>query len=247
VKRLLPALAMLLQSAALAVALTWPLLPRFFEQAIGRDDTDTPKHLWTLWWMRQEWMQGTPGLATRWVNFPDGMPLYPIEPLNGLFAVLLPLEPVPLSNLLALVHVTLLGVCAGWLGREVVGTRTGAHVTGALAQLCAFTAFSLEVGVGELRQSWWIPLGLAILVRARRTEAPRWFVALAVVMAGAVVACFYHGLFLALAVSVWALGTLRLRRPLLLRYAGAAGLSLLLALPVVRGFAGSYGADMLSI
>ena len=242
-KRVLPILALLVQSVGLAVALTWPLVPSFFERAIGRDDTDTPKHLWTLWWMRHEVWDGTPGLTTRWTNFPDGMPLYPIEPLNGVFAALLPIEPVPLSNLLALLHVVLLGACAGWLGREVAGTRIGAHVASALAQVCAFTAFSLEVGVGELRQSWWIPLGLAILVRARRTEAPRWFVALAVVMAGAVVACFYHGLFLALAVSVWALCTLRLRRALLLRYALAAGLALLLALPVVRGFAGSYGSD----
>ena len=92
-----------LQAAVLAVLFTWPLLPRFFEQAIGRDDTDTPKHLWTLWWMRQELLDGTPGYSTRWLNFPDGMLLHPIEPLNGLFAALLPLEPVPLSNLLALV------------------------------------------------------------------------------------------------------------------------------------------------
>ncbi|MDP2314991.1 MAG: hypothetical protein Q8P41_18975 [Pseudomonadota bacterium] len=234
---------LLLQAAVLAVLFTWPLVPRFGAEAIGRIDTDTPKHLWTLWWMRQEVWDGTPGLLTRWANWPDGMRLYPIEPLNGIFAALIPLDPVPLSNLLALVHVVLIGVCAGWLGFEVSGTRIGAHVASALAQACAFTAFTLDLGTGELRQAWWIPLGLAVLVRARRTEDRRWFVTLAVVLAGAVLACFYHGLFLAIAVAIWALATLRVRRRLLTGYAMAAGLSLLVVVPIVRGFAGAYGGD----
>ncbi len=234
---------LLFQALALAVLFSWPLVPRFATEAIGRIDTDTPKHLWTLWWMRREAWDGAPGLLTRWANWPDGMHLFPIEPLNGVLAALLPLGPVPLSNLLALVHVVLLGVFAGWLGFDVSGTRVGAHVASLLAQVCAFTAFSLEVGVGELRQLWWIPLGLAVLVRARRTEGRRWFIALAAVLVGAVLSCFYHGLFLALSVAVWALCTLRLRRSLLVGYALAAGLALLVVVPVVRGFAGSYGGE----
>lgn len=234
---------LLLQATVLAVIFTWPLVPRFAAEAIGRGDTDTPKHLWNLWWMRHEVWGGPVGLLTRSANFPDGMQLYPIEPLNGVFAALIPAGPVALSNGLALLHVVLLGMCAGWLGHEVSGTRAGAHVASALAQVCAFTSFTLDLGAGELRQVWWIPLGLAVLVRARRTEERRWFVALALVLAGAVLACFYHGFFLAMAVAIWALCTLRPRRTLLVGYALAAGLALLVVVPIVRGFAGSYGTD----
>jgi hypothetical protein len=238
---------LLLQATVLAVIFTWPLVPRFFSEAIGRGDTDTPKHLWNLWWMRREVWDGPVGLLTRFANFPDGMQLYPIEPVNGLFAALVPVGAVPLSNGLALLHVALLGVCAGWLGWEVSGSRLGAHVASALAQGCAFTAFTLDLGAGELRQVWWIPLGLAVLVRARRTEERRWFGALAVVLAGAVLACFYHGLFLAMAVAIWALATLRMRRSLVVGYALAAGIALLVVVPIVRGFSGAYGSDTAEI
>jgi hypothetical protein len=232
-----------LQSIALAVVLTWPMPMHPALAAIGGAQTDTPKHLWTLWWMRQEMWHGTPGLLTTWVNWPDGMPLFPIEPLDGLFAVLLPLPPTLLSNGLAFVHVVLLGVCAAWLGECVVGTRIGAHVAGALAMGASFTGFTLQVGVGELRQTWWIPLGLACLVRARETLQWRWFLALAGALAGASLSCFYHGLFLGTAVAVWALATLLPDRRLLLGYSVAAGLAIAVVLPVVKGFAATYGKD----
>ncbi len=240
-RALAPLLA--LQSALLAVLASWPTLPRLATAAVGSPDTDTPKHLWTLWWMRRELWDGVPGLSTTWVNFPEGMELFPISPLDGLLTAALPFEPVLASNVLALFHLALLGLCAGWLGEEVVGTRLGAHVAGALAQGAAFTGFALEVGVGELRLAWWIPLGLACLVRARRTGARRWFVALGVALAGATLSCFYHGLFLATATAVWALATLELRAALLRNYALAAALSLVLVLPVVRAFSATYDDD----
>lgn len=229
-----------LQSAALAVLLSWPTLPRLLTAAVGSPDTDTPKHLWTLWWMRRELWDGPFGLRTTWVNYPDGIELYPISPLDGLLHALLPLPPIAASNLLALLHLLLLGLFAGWLGAEVVRTRAGAHVASALAQGAAFTGFALEVGVGELRLSWWIPLGLALLVHAHRVRTHGAFVALGFALAGAVLSCFYHGLFLAVSTAVWALVTLERRRELLVGYALAAGLSLAVVLPVVRVFASSY-------
>lgn len=231
------------QSALLAVLVTWPAVRTWDTSAIGSPATDTPKHLWTLWWMEWEVWSGTWGPHTTWANWPDGLALYPIAPLDGLVAALLPIGPVPLSNLLALGHVALVGVCAGWLGIEATRSRLGGHVVGALAQTSAFTGFALESGVGELRASWWIPLGLACLLRAHHTRATRWFVTLGLVLGGAVIACFYHGLFLAMAVAVWALLTLRNIRALLRGYALAAGIALLVVVPVVRGFASTYGGE----
>lgn len=230
-----------LQSIALAIGLTWPALATLTTRAVGSEQGDGAKHLWTLWWMRREAWDGAAGLRTDWVNYPTGMDLFPIEPLNGIFAALLPVPPIPLSNLLAIAHLALLGICAGWLGRVVSTREDGALAAGALAQGSAFAAFTLHVGVGELRQYWWIPLGLGCLVRARQTLDPRWFLALAGSLAGATISCFYHGFFLATAVSLYALATLRAWPRLLVGYALAAALSIAIVVPYVRTFSVSYG------
>lgn len=193
----------LVQAMALAAVLMCPTPGGLGARVIGSADGDAAKHVWTLWWMRHELLEGEPGLLTRMVNFADGVALYPIDPLDGLVALLLPLRPIDLANLLAFLHLTLLGLCAAWLGRLVSGSRLGGFVAGALAQGSAFTAFTLHVGVGELRQVWWVPLGLACLVKAHETGRWRWFVALGAAGAGATLACFYHGAFLALSVAAW--------------------------------------------
>lgn len=229
-----------LQSLVLALALTWPAPARFWTEAVGSVEGDGVKHLWNLWWMRAEAFSGPVGLRSDLVNFPTGLELWPIEPLNGLLSLLIPLPPVPLSNLLAVLHLFLLGLCAGWLGKVVSERPLGAFVAGALAQGSAFAAFTQHVGVGELRQTWWIPLGLVCLVKARTTLEPRWFGALALSLAGATLSCFYHGFFLATAVSLYALATLRPWPRLLGSYAAAALLSLAIVVPVIRGFSANY-------
>ncbi|MDP2315012.1 MAG: hypothetical protein Q8P41_19080 [Pseudomonadota bacterium] len=238
----MPRRLLLLQSFALALVLTWPAPARFGSELLGTPKGDAAKHAWNLWWTRAEVGGGASGLLTQLVNWPAGMRLYPIEPLDGLVALLIPLEPVALANLLAVVHVALLGACAGWLGWLVTGSERGALTTAALAQGASFVAFTLHVGVGELRQVWWIPLGLACLVKAQETRAPRWFAALGGCLAVATLACFYHGFFLATAVSLHALASLRRDRALLLGYLGAAVLAVAVVVPVVRTFAVSYGA-----
>lgn len=239
----MPRLLLPVQSLLLAIVLSWPAAATLSTAAVGSFEGDGSKHVWTLWWMREEFWHGVAGMRTTYVNFPDGMDLYPIEPLNGIFAAALPFAPVTLSNLLALLHLTLLGICAGWLGGLVSRDRLGGLMAGALAQGCAFAAFTLHVGVGELRQYWWIPLGLACLVKARETLQWRWFGALALSLAGAVVGCFYHGLFLATAVALYALLTLRPWPKLLLGYTLAAGLGLAVAYPVVSTFSSHYGGN----
>jgi hypothetical protein len=225
----------------LSLALTWPAPARFWYEAVGSVEGDGVKHLWTLWWMRAEALGGEWGLRTTLINHPVGLELWPIEPLNGLLSLLLfPLGPVALSNALAVLHLFLLGLCAGWLGRLVSERPLGTFAAGALAQGSAFAAFTLHVGVGELRQVWWIPLGLACLVKARTTLDWRWFLALALSLAGATLSCFYHGFFLATAVSLYALATLRPWPRLLLGYACAALLAVALVVPVIRTFSATY-------
>lgn len=230
------------QSLALAIFLTWPA-PVETYRALGSVDGDGIKHVWNLWWMRQEFLTGTLGLHTNWVGFPGGMELYPIEPLNGVFAALLPLNPVALSNVLAVIHLTLLGLCSGWLGELVSFRMRGALMSGALAQCSAFTAFTLHVGVGELRELWWLPLGFACLLEAQQSRHWKWFAALGAVLVSAMVSCFYIGFFLAIGVLVHALSTLRRHRDLFPKYAATAVVAALLTLAPFSFFAKTYDPD----
>lgn len=231
---------LILQCVALAVALTWPLVLDPAGKVLGSPKGDAIKHVWNLWWMHREWSAGPWGLQTTLVNFPSGMELYPIEVTNGLLTAWLPLPPVLAANLLALGHVVALGLCTAWLAHEVGATRLGTHVAAAMAQGSAFTAFTLHAGVGELRQSWWVPLGLALAVRARRLLTPAAFAQLGLCMAAATLACFYHGFFLATAVGVYAVATFRPRREVVLGWALGALVCVLLVVPLVKLFATNY-------
>lgn len=230
----------LLQSLALAVLLTWPVSAHLSASALGSPDGDGLKHVWNLWWMRQEFWDGTWGLATTWVGFPAGMDLYPIEPFNLIFAALVPIDPVTLSNLLALLHLTLLGWCACGLGWLLSGRLGGALATGALTQCSAFAAFTLHVGVGELRELWWLPLGFCCLLRAQEDGQRRWFFALGATLTLAMLSCFYIGFFLAIGVLTHALLTLRGKMSLLPRYAVTAVIAAVLTLVPFRYFAATY-------
>ncbi|GDX82258.1 hypothetical protein LBMAG42_40690 [Deltaproteobacteria bacterium] len=239
----MPFRGLALQSLLLAVLVTWPALLHPTTEILGSPKGDAVKHVWNLWWMHHELWQGEWGLKTTLINFPTGLDLYPIEIANGMVTAWWPLPPVLTANLLAFVHVVLTGLCTGLLGWRVTRTAMSAHVAGAIAQGCAFTAFTLHAGVGELRQAWWIPLGLAAAIGARDSLRVRDFVVLGLTLAAATLACFYHGFFLATAVAVYALCTPARSRALWFGWALAAGLSLLIVVPIVKVFASAYGTE----
>lgn len=242
---LLGALGAVAWFTTLALVLTWPMARDPGAQALGSEHADGMKHLWTLWYMRASvWEAGAfPGFTTL-VNWPEGMLLYPIEPLHGLIAVLLPwVDVVVLSNLLVVANMVATGLAGAWLGKELTGSWLGGHVAGTLLVGSSTMAFFVHVGVGELYHLWWLPLGLTLLLKARRTLQWRWFLALGLALVAATLSCFYYGFFLGMAVAIVALLTLWAGREtprLLLRYAVAAGLSIGLTLPAIRTFSASY-------
>lgn len=227
----------------MAVFWTWPAALRPAAEALGHSRGDGLKHLWTLAWTRRELGLGHVPFHTDWVNWPVGMDLFPIEPLNGIAAALVPwVDLIALSNGLALLNVFVTGVAAAWMGRELSGRAEGGLVAGLLLQGSAVMVSFLHLGVGELSHLWWLPLGLGWLARARRTGRTAHFAALGLILAGASLSGFYLGFFLACATAVVALLTLPRRGlgPLLLRYALAAGLGLLLLVPALRVFSASW-------
>ena len=238
----MPTRLLLIQSLLLAIFFTWPAALHPASAALGSPNGDGLKHVWNLWWMHRELWSGPWGLRTTLINYPAGIDLYPIEVANGLLTAWLPIPPVLAANLLAVLHVFLVGLCTGWLGWLVTGERRGALAAAAVAQGSAFTAFTMHAGIGELRQAWWVPFGLACAVCAHRDRRARDFVRVGLVVAASTLACFYHGFFLATAVGVFAVVEARLQRRLWLGWAGAAALSLLVVVPTITLFASTYGA-----
>ncbi len=232
--------------AACTVALTWPTILRPGAAALGSQHADGMKHLWTLWWIRASvWREGAFPFDTQLVNWPVGMELYPIEPLNGLVAVLFPwVDLVLLSNLLIMLNLLLTGVAGAWFGRVLTEGNRWAGLAGGTVLLCSsVTSFFVTVGVGELTHLWWLPLGLGLLIKAQRSQAWRDWIWLGLSMVGAVLSCFYLGFFLGLAVlihCIWRISLGPARLDTLLRAMLAAVVVLSITIPVSRTFARSY-------
>jgi hypothetical protein len=182
---------------------------------------------------------------TTLINYPFGIDLYPIEPLNGLaISALAWLPIIYATNAIAVINLTLTGVCAGYFGRAVSGRREGGVVAGILVQTSAFAYFTVHSGVGELQHLWLLPLGLWMWVRLRERMRLKDAVLLGLTLAAAVVSCFYYGFFLAMAVSLLSALTVYAGSKtgrLLARYAVAACLSAIIVIPVISKFSTSYG------
>jgi hypothetical protein len=183
--------------ALLALVQCWSALRAPAVELLGHPRTDTLKHLWTLWWMRASVQsEGLIPHQTTLANFPDGLALYPIEPLSGLAVNLLSPLTLPLvSNLLVFLHLVLIGLCASMLGRQLSGHWQGGLIAGTLLQTSAVTAHMFVIGVGELQQLWLLPLCVTMWVRAQENPSLAAWAKLGLTLGLSAVACFYYGLF----------------------------------------------------
>jgi len=228
--------------------LTWPTIVQPATYALGSPKADGMKHLWTLWWMRASvWREGEFPFNTHLVNWPEGMDLYPIEPLNGLVSVLTPfVSIILLSNLLVMANLFATGMVGSWFGRVLTkGNRLAGIAAGTVLLASSTTTFFVTVGVGELTHLWWLPLGLGLLLKAIREPEWRAWAWVSLSMVGAVLSCFYLGFFLGLAVGVicaWHLLVASDRKFMFQRMAFAAGLLIIIVVPIGRVFAISYAA-----
>lgn len=229
--------------------LLWLVPARFSltERLLGHPSSDLIKHYWNLWWFRAQVQAGELPFATTLLNFPRGLELYPIEPLNGLLALVwVPLVGLAgASNVLALLNIGLAWLGMGLLVWQLTGRKWAAWCAGALFSLSSYPVWTVYVGVGELTQLGLVPLALYALLKLVAEGTPkRWLLAVLGVFL-AVFSCWYHMLFLGMAVACWLVTQLPGSRQALrgwLRFAGAALLGALLVWPILSAFRASYQA-----
>ncbi len=219
---------------------------------LGCIESDTMKHLWTLWWFRHTVLvDGTLPFQTDYVNFPTGMDIWPIEPLHGLVSLALAsMSVVAMSNVFALINLTLNGVCGALFGREISGDALGGLVAGLLIQTSTFALFSLHVGVGELQHFWILPLGFMAMRRIVHTRRWTWVVVTGVVLGLGTLACFYHGFFLGTGLLVLGVAALIRRRghlEVLARLAVAALIGVAFVVPMSRSFPSTASVDQATV
>lgn len=236
------------QSLLLAILLTWPTIRRLDDAVLGCMESDTMKHLWTLWWIRHTILEdGQLPFQTEYVNFPAGMGIWPIEPLNGLVALgLASLSVVALSNVLAIANLTLNGICGAIFGRELTGDMLGGLVVGLLIQTSTFALFSIHVGVGELQHFWILALGFWAFRKMLHTRSWRWVGATGVILGFGTLACFYHGFFLGTGLAVLGVFALVRRRGIpgvFLRLVVAAVIGVSIVVPLSRAFPSTSSSE----
>ena|GEM_PF-5591784 len=185
-------------------------------------------------------------MLTTWLNFPVGIALYPIEPLNQFFAVALPFVPlVLLSNVLSLLNLFFTGLATWWLGMLVTGNRWGAWAAGTLFSVSSSVGYFMTVGAAELTHLWLLPLVIGWQIRMGRKPTRRHALFSVCLLVLAVGACFYIGFAALLATLVLALFQVVFsenRVAVRLRYLEVLAVSFVLVLPVLLVFKGSYGA-----
>ena len=250
---------MLVWSTLLALFITWPTPLSLNAQFLGAESGDALKHLWTLWWFRHAVLiEHELPLYTLSANYPVGLELFPIEPLNGVIACILGFIPiVAAGNLIAILNLIALGMAGAYFGKSLCDDRLAGFVCGTVLQGSSFATFTLVAGVGELQHLWLLPLGLGLLVRLQRQQKLQDALIVGLYIAFTTICCIYYGFFLSIALTVICFVHLLVSarsaatstppgptvRVLLGRYAFTTAIAAVTTLPLIALFQNNYPND----
>ncbi len=252
-RRIPPAWRGILRAVAVYTPAIWlACVPRGFplrHSLLGHPHSDLAKHYWNLWWVRQMVADGDVPFRTIYLNFPTGLRLYPIEPVNQLASLLLGgvLGLPLLANLLAIGCLVFAATAMYALVRHLTRREGAAIAAGLIYALSSYSVWTVHLGIGELQHMGWVPLSLLWLFKTR--EDPSWRTALitAALYVVTTLACWYYGFFLyilsALIVVTHPLAKEGGRREHLRlwgRYAAVLLLSLAFVYPIVHLFNRTY-------
>ncbi len=170
---------------ALAVLLTWPMLPHLGDRLIGHEHCTNRMHLWVLWMVKQMLLSGQAPVHTEHIFYPFGTNLVRLYGSDLLYPVVLSplthlLSAAVVFNLKILFSLTVAPYGVFRLLRYLGAGRAAAWGGGALFTSTPYFLLETLNGVSELVAVEWIPLAVLYLLRSQ-DHGRRRDVALAVV------------------------------------------------------------------
>lgn len=185
---------------AVTLLFLFPLPLRLDRAVIRVKSNDVWEHLWWVWWVREALTNGQTPYVTDRLFHPTGAPLY-LMGMDMVTAVLSipfqgPLGLVLTYNLLTIAATTFGAYAMYLLALEVVGSRPGALVAGAVFGYLPLLSSVTNMGQMEYTNIGFVPLTILFLWRLRRDGRARTVALGGVALALAVYSSWYQGLFL---------------------------------------------------
>lgn len=161
----LRALALYLGAALLVAA---SALPDPLHLALGSPANDVWNHLWGHDWVYRELRRGELPVHTEELGWPEGGALWYIDSFGALLSlpVRALLGPVAAYNATIVGNLVFAGLAADLLARRVGAGPRGALVAGMGFLLTPHVLAQIYNGVSEATSTGWLPLGLALALRA---------------------------------------------------------------------------------
>ena len=233
----------LVVAAGLCVVTVILLFPQLRQMDSVPDKGDPLLSMWRAGWVFHQ-LQGDPrGLFDANIFYPEPLTLTYSDSmlLPGLTAAPLlaaGVHPVTTYNLVLMSGFLLSGIAAALLVERLTGSSAAGFVAGIVF---GFYPYHFEhYSHLELQMMQWMPLSLLALHRFVETRAVRYAIAAAVCAAAQLYSSMYYGVFFTIYAVVVLATLVATRRPPLKRMLGpvaiAAGIALLIALPLIRPY-----------
>lgn len=260
-KRIPPTWRGIIRATSIYTVVIWLVcVPRGFPlraALLGHPHSDLAKHYWNLWWFRQMLADGDFPFQTLYLNFPGGLSLYPIEPINQVIAALVGgiLGLALTANLLSLACLIFAATAMYALVRQLTEREGAAVAAGLMYALSAYCLWTVHLGVGELQHMGWMPLALLWLIKTREKPGYRRALFTAGLYVVTTLACWYYGFFLFMISGLYVVthplapregladGEKPSHKHLWGRYAVVLVLSLAVVYPVVHLFNKTYSNE----
>ncbi len=198
----------------LATGCFLPALDRIGTGLIGKPGSDVLRNVWGFWWFKAMLLERFRFPAfTTYLNFPRGMTILVIDPLNCFLSI--PLQVVfglPTAYNLFLIAVVAFNAFAAFLfARHVSGSAPAGIVAGAIYGFAPYVLSGTIAGNSEVVNVGWIPLFFLFFHRALTRARPRdgWLAGLFLVCTTAT--SWYYGYIASVFSALYLVGFLVIR------------------------------------
>ena len=154
----------------LALIATYPLVFSMKDAVIGGGDS--VQNAWNLWWVQRAIShEKTTPFFTKLIYWPEGVSLayHPLEPLNGLFAILLQVglgsNLIKIYNVLALLTFVLTGVSTYYLAKLITGNPIASFVASIIFMFSPIRMSRVHFGNLEMYSTAFIPLAVLFVIK----------------------------------------------------------------------------------